>query len=356
MSLFARSTIFRVLPAYLMSIFIFIFILSLGSVQRLITLVTERGLHLTDVILLLVYRLPEFFSSTLPLSVITASLLTMLSLSTDSEFVAMRAAGMSLWKIAAPFIGVAIFWTLFSAMVTLWLQPLGFKAFEETKFRLLRSYASKSLKPGQLNYDFSDKVIYVNEKEDESNLQGIFIADQRQVKNAMSVFAKKGELAVSEESTPSGQIVLRMSQGELHLKQGNPENYWRIKFETFNYIFDALSFSEVSVPKPHIWSVPTASLLGLNTAKALNELMLRITTPLACLSLALAATPLGVVSSRSGRVGSYLRGLILLVGYYILWIGAKELAFYVELHSSVLLMPPMMIASLGLFLIHRMNQ
>ena len=124
MSIFAQATIFRVLPLYLISIFIFIFILSMGSVRQLITLVTERGLRVTDVMLLLVYRLPEFFSGTVPLSVITACLLTMLAFSTDSELVAMRAAGMSLWKISMPFIGVALFWTIFSAVVTLWIQPL----------------------------------------------------------------------------------------------------------------------------------------------------------------------------------------------------------------------------------------
>ena len=356
MSIFARATIFRILPIYLVSILIFMFILSMGITQQLITLITERGLRVTDVMLLLVYRLPEFFSATLPLSVITASLLTMLSLSADSEFVAMRAAGMSLWKIASPFIGIACCWMIFSAVVTLWIQPLGFSAFEDTKFRLLRSYASKSIKPGQLNYDFSDKVIYVSQKEDEKTLHGVFIADQRQEKNAMSVFAKKGELSVSEENTFVGQVLLLLSEGEVHLKQDDPKNYWRIKFQTFNYSFEALSFTDISKKKSSIWSIPTTQLLEINTTDTIGELMLRITTPLACLSLALAATPLGVINVRTGKVGSYLRGIILLVGYYILWIAAKELTFYVDVHASVLFVPPFIVAMLGIFLIYRMNQ
>ena len=231
----------------------------------------------------------------------------------------------------------------------------GFRAFEDTKFRLLSSYASKSIKPGQLNYDFSDKVIYIKQKQDEKSLQGIFIADQHQKKNAMSIFAKKGELSVSGENTPSGQVLLRLSEGEVHLKQDDPKNYWRIKFRTFDYAFEALSFTELSTKKS-IWGVDTAKLLQMNTVDSLNELMIRISTPLACLSLAIAATPLGAINARTGKVGSYLRGIILLVGYYILWIAAKELAFYVDFHASVLLVPPFTIAMLGAFLIHHMNQ
>ena len=52
---------------------------------------------------------------------------------------------------------------------------------------------------------------------------------------------------------------------------------------------------------------------------------MRLTTPAACFVICLTMFSLGIVEPRRGRSASYLRGLILITSYYILWMGANEL-------------------------------
>ncbi|GIT08821.1 MAG: hypothetical protein CM1200mP30_24510 [Pseudomonadota bacterium] len=59
------------------------------------------------------------------------------------------------------------------------------------------------------------------------------------------------------------------------------------------------------------------------------------------LSFSVATIPLGLINPRRGRSGAYLRGLILVVIYYILWLGSKEMAMYMNFRPHVFWIPPL---------------
>ena len=85
------------------------------------------------------------------------------------------------------------------------------------------------------------------------------------------------------------------------------------------------------------------------------ELFLRLTTPWACVAFAVAMVPLGLINIRQGRSGAYLRGLILVVSYYILWMGAKEMTMNMNYQPYVLWMPPLLIWLFGLYGLNKSN-
>ena len=85
------------------------------------------------------------------------------------------------------------------------------------------------------------------------------------------------------------------------------------------------------------------------------ELFLRLTTPCSCLAFAVAIVPLGPVNPRQGRSGAFLRGLILVVFYYILWMGAKEMIQNMNYQPHVLWLPPLSIWGFGVFSIFMSN-
>ena len=70
----------------------------------------------------------------------------------------------------------------------------------------------------------------------------------------------------------------------------------------------------------HIWGESTSSLWKDSSHSSKMELFLRLTTPWACLAFAVCIVPFGIIGPRRGRSGIYLRGLILIVVYYILWL------------------------------------
>jgi lipopolysaccharide export LptBFGC system permease protein LptF len=85
------------------------------------------------------------------------------------------------------------------------------------------------------------------------------------------------------------------------------------------------------------------------------ELFLRLTTPWACVAFAVAMVPLGLVNPRRGRSGAFLRGLILVVFYYILWMGAKEMTANLNYQPYVLWLPPLLIWLFGLYSLYKSN-
>ena len=348
--LLSRSIFLQLIFPFILASGILTFILSMETVYRLIYLIVERGVSVFSVGLLLLYRLPQFLSVTLPLAIVIASVVLMVRLSTDNEIYAMNAIGISYWQIGRPFFLFGIVTTILALSITLWLQPAGYAAFEEEKIRVLKIQTTKTIQPLVLNYDFPDKVLHVQDKGENEDLSGVFITDRELTADSMVTLADRGRINVREGER---DLVLSLEDGRIHL-QGSAKNYRTIAFEKFHYIFRPLQI----VPEKkdgHIWGVSTSALWRNSSQSSQIELFLRLTTPWACVAFAVAMVPLGLVNPRRGRSGAFLRGLILVVFYYLLWMGAKEMTQNLNYQPHVLWLPPLLIWFFGLYSIYKNN-
>ena len=348
--LLSRSIFLQLIFPFILASGILTFILSMETVYRLIYLIVERGVSVFSVGLLLLYRLPQFLSVTLPLAIVIASVVLMVRLSTDNEIYAMNAIGISYWQIGRPFFLFGIVTTLLALSITLWLQPAGYAAFEEEKMRVLKTQTTKTIQPLVLNYDFPDKVLHVQDKGENEDLSGVFITDRELTADSMVTLADRGRINVREGER---DLVLSLEDGRIHL-QGSAKNYRTIAFEKFHYIFRPLQI----VPEKkdgHIWGVSTSALWRNSSQSSQIELFLRLTTPWACVAFAVAMVPLGLVNPRRGRSGAFLRGLILVVFYYLLWMGAKEMTQNLNYQPHVLWLPPLLIGFFGLYSLYKNN-
>ncbi|MCM0084085.1 LPS export ABC transporter permease LptG [Geomonas sp. Red32] len=69
---------------------------------------TGKGGSLYHIVLFFVAKIPEIVNESIPLAVLMATLLTLGTLSMSSELTAMRSCGVSLGRIAAPILGIAL--------------------------------------------------------------------------------------------------------------------------------------------------------------------------------------------------------------------------------------------------------
>ena len=76
--------------------------LAIGTLFELIRKVTESGLPMAIGIKVLLLRMPSFIVLAFPMSMLLASLMAYSRLSSDSEIVALRAAGISIYRIIIP--------------------------------------------------------------------------------------------------------------------------------------------------------------------------------------------------------------------------------------------------------------
>ena len=351
----ARSLFFQLIPPFLLATFILTFILSMDTVYKLINLIVSRGVPVGSVLLMLLYRLPQFLSVTLPIAVVITVVVVLVRLSNDLELTAMWASGLSPWQLSVPVATFGLLATILDLGITLWMQPAGYAAYEEETLRLLRSQTAKTIRPGVLNYDFPGKVLYVESKSPNEELEGIFISDTELRPSSMVSLSSKGQLLIREKEQ---DILLKLKQGTMHF--GNAEGGYRtVDFEEFQYQFRPPQLDGSTIRK--IWGVPSLDLLEPHSyfmdQTRLREFHLRLTTPMACLAFALAALNIGMVDPRRGRSNAYLQALALIVIHYILWSFSKELTIGKEpMKAVVLWIPPILIGLWGVYQIQLNHQ
>jgi lipopolysaccharide export system permease protein len=75
---------------------------AIGTLFDLVRKVTDSGLPLTIAIQVLLLKLPLFISYAFPMSTLLAALMTYSRLSSDSELIALRSCGVSLYRLVVP--------------------------------------------------------------------------------------------------------------------------------------------------------------------------------------------------------------------------------------------------------------
>jgi len=101
-------------PPLVLSIFIITFALLIGNLVKLADFVINKGVDLSYVFRIFMYLIPNLLNITIPMAVLTATLLAFGRLSSDNEITAMRATGISFIRIAMPAITLGLIFSLIS--------------------------------------------------------------------------------------------------------------------------------------------------------------------------------------------------------------------------------------------------
>src|SRR5690606_12725642 len=94
-------------------------------------------------------NLPRFVATALPMALAAAILFVFHRLWSDSELVALRAAGLSDLRVAAGPLAVAGFATVLTATISLWVAPEAAGAFRSLHRGVRHDLISLSIQPGR---------------------------------------------------------------------------------------------------------------------------------------------------------------------------------------------------------------
>lgn len=342
-----------------MSLLVMAGLLMTEKVYRLINLVVEQRLRLSEVGLMLIYLLPQVLSLTLPLAVLSAVFITVIRQSMDSEVISMRATGKALWNYALPFMGFGLIVSLIAAVLILWIQPLATRKYHDLQVEMVRWRAEEKLVPGRLNHDFGDKVIRIGGRNAEKDLTGIFIADRRLGEEASVITASTGRIDVDQATR---QVVFRLRDGMIYsMGRGGP-GFRTVQFGTLRYVLEYAPAQTYT--QRNIRSVPTSQLVRSILApessphQRINynrELQRRLASPWAALAFALASIPMALVDPRSGRRAGYLRGIFLAAAYFIIWTAFKNMVTGRQVPAEAMWLPAMMVFAYGSLRLWQMN-
>ncbi len=174
MKILDRYILREMVVPFFLGLAIFTSILLIVRILKLVELVVNRGVPLAQMIRIFSYIMPAFLEVTVPMALLLAILVAFGRLSSDSEVIAMRAAGISLYRLLVP---VAIFAGMV-ALLTAWLsvtaRPWGNSHLRTGLYEIVKTRAAAGIKPKVFNDEFKDLVIYVDKIRPASDvLEGI---------------------------------------------------------------------------------------------------------------------------------------------------------------------------------------
>ena len=328
-------TLRTLLDRYIFTELLYPFSLSLGmlcfimltrELLRLVELLVTKGVGLWAVLNVFAHLLPSFLVLTLPIAGIIASITAFGRLSLDKELVAMRAAGLSLLRLARP---VMLFALLVCGM-TLWLaqwgQPWSSINLKKVALSLLRDQLVLALERGSFTEPIPGMTIYISDKDEQSS-GGIFISDGRIASEPRVIVAQDYRVLID---SASDQVALRLKDGVIHTKPDEIDEYQLASFSSYDLKLSLNQSGYASTEERPSYDQLVARLNNSQwrdpwALRRLTEYYKDMAFPTASLILCMLGLPVGIVSKRSGRIGGFAVGVLVIIAYYVLNVACEFL-------------------------------
>lgn len=208
---------------------IVMFLFLLQFVMKFMDQLAGKGLSGAVIIELVILNLAWMVVLAVPMAVLVATLMGFGNLSSSSEITAMKAGGISLYRMMAPVI-------LMSLLVTYSMIEFNNKVLPEANHRLKtllmdirRKKPTLTLIPGLFSQDMPGYSILVRKTFEESNnLEGVTIYDYSDPAKSVVITAKRGSLSFSADYR---KLIMDLYDGEIHqMAIANPLQYRKILF------------------------------------------------------------------------------------------------------------------------------
>jgi lipopolysaccharide export system permease protein len=323
----------EILPIFLIGLMTFTIILLMDKVLKMIELVVNRGGSLSSILALFLYISPSFLTITIPVAVLLGTLLTFGRLSSDSEIIAFKASGMSLYQLFVPISIFALGTFLLTSFLVFYGLPWGNRGFKATLYQLAQSKADIEIKERIFNDAFNNLVVYVDRVPLQGNrMEGILIYDQREKGISSTIIAKEGFLINNPESQ---EIILRLLNGDIQRFEPEAHTFQKIKFDTYDLKLELaktfaavekkLKDKELSIEDIRK-KIEEIKRVGGDATSYEVELHKRYAIPFTCIVFALIGVPLGIQPHRSGRSYGFILSILILLAYYISLTASEVLA------------------------------
>lgn len=319
---------------------VFTFVFFVPQLVRLMELIVRHTGDIGSVALLFLCAIPPVLRLTLPMGVLVGVLIGLGRLSADSEIVALHASGISLRRLLVPVGFVAVVAGIGTLLTTFWLSPAALRTVTRLEQKLLSSQATFSVEPRVFDERFPKFVLYVQDVEAAATRwRGVFLASSGNVAGGLprsAVSANASSITTAQQASViigpgEGQLELLLNDASTH--EYDPRTPSQYNVTTFGETDIPVDVSPAALPqKNSAFNVAEESTKTLLTSKGSGwredrvEFQRRVAFPAACLVFALLGVPIGVRPRRGGRSAGLILTLILIGGYYFLFVSGDHFA------------------------------
>lgn len=295
-----------------------------GLLFKLADLIIERGVSLGIAARLFIYELPSVVVLTLPMSCLLATLLGFSKMASNSEIVALKAAGISFKRISRPVIIASILVSLFSLALNETLVPLGKRASENVmRFEVMRE------KPAMLKEQVflretgsttpgSNRIVYINKLMPRTGkMEDIVIQEFQNSQLWRITTASSGEWANGTWNLTNGDIFEVKPNKQVELTMHFQKQKLPLPLspqQVARTVTDPEELNAIEL----LSYIKIMKVQGANLAPLWVTFHLRLAVPWACVILALIGTSLGIRQQRRGSSSlGFGQSILIVFVYYV---------------------------------------
>ncbi len=314
-------------PPLVLSLVLITLAFLVGNLVKLADFVINKGVDLSYVGQIFLYLIPNLLSFSIPMGLLTATLLAFGRLSSDNEITAMRATGINLYKIALPAITLGLIFSLLSIPLNDRIVP---RAHYKTRMLIKELGMRKPaayLEAGTFIRGFKEYILFIYEikyAKDKTIFNNIRIYQPQKDAPTRTIIAKGGELIPLPEKNA---IKLKLTNGTIEEPNPtNPKNLYKLNFKTYYltlFVDDSTMQESGKKTKEMTFeelkkNAAELKAAGIDAAPVERRLHKRIADSFASLAFVLIGIPLAITTRRSEKSIGFGISLALIVIYWLL--------------------------------------
>ncbi|HZG53359.1 MAG TPA: LptF/LptG family permease [Pyrinomonadaceae bacterium] len=332
-----RYIIAAILPYLGLSLVLLTFVILVQQAGKFVEILSSADPSLDVVSDIALGLIPNILIFTLPMSVLIGTAMGLSKLGSDSELIAMRAAGVGTWRFVSPVLLLGGVFTLLTLYVGFEIAPRASSLLRDAALKVTLSKIESPIQPHTFNTEMPGKVVYVRDGDQARGQWGrVFIHWQDGGRELRLITARSGRLDVTGEQTelvltdalvttlPAKEDVQTASNAQLvtessaqfRLRLNTGRNALLKKFQERRVEIDELDWRELSEKAQGAEGTEKILLLT-----ALNK---RLALCLAPMAFALLGAGFGGRLKRLGRGQAVIISIGAMLIYYLVLLGGEQ--------------------------------
>jgi len=340
------------------------FVMMLGNLIKIADLIINKGVDIISVSKIFLFMMPYLLTYTLPVSALTATLLSLGRFSSDNEIIVIRASGINIFRLIVPLLTVGFMLSLLLIIFNDRVIPYVQFASRKTLIEVGIKNPTAALEPGVFINSFEKYILFVyNVDQKRNKMSNVRIYEpQGEDKPTRTIVAKKGEfIAIPEKSIMKLKLIDGTSDEP---DPENPNNFYKLNFKTY---FMTLNLAQMQ-NKGKIEKKPKEMTIkeleeeiekmresGIDPLPLVVRIHEKIVLAFSCFFFVLMGIPLAIITRRREKSINFAMAVIIAGVYYPLLIGCEALGLQGFTHPALLMwLPNTILGITGTYLTYKL--